>query len=80
MSDEINSENSIDSGIEASKSSWSFQSEKVAINFENHVKKSVPFYSEAQDLITTMSDFYFGKQYILRFGMFHRSINKKSKF
>jgi len=53
MSDEINSENSIDSGIEASKSSWSFQSDKVAINFENHVKKSVPFYSEAQDLITT---------------------------
>ena len=65
--------NSIDSGIEASKSSWSFQSDKVAINFENHVKKSVPFYSEAQDLITTMSD---GKQYILRFGMFHRSILK----
>ena len=28
MSDEINSENSIDSGIEASKSSWSFQSDK----------------------------------------------------
>lgn len=53
MSDEINSENSIDSGIEASKSSWSFKSDKVAINFENHVKKSVPFYSEAQDLITT---------------------------
>ena len=56
MSDEINSENSIDSGIEASKSSWSFKSDKVII-LENHVKKSVPFYSEAQDLITTMSDF-----------------------
>ena len=37
MSDEINSENSIDSGIEA-KIFMGFQSDKVAINFENHVK------------------------------------------
>ena len=84
MSDEINSENSIDSGIEASKSSWSFQSEKVAINFENHVKKSVPFYSEAQDLITTMSDFFTSENSIYydlgcSTGALTRKVNSKNQ-
>ena len=50
--------NEIDNNIEASKSSWSFASDKVASNFDNHIRKSVPFYSEGQDLITTMSDFF----------------------
>ena len=50
--------NEIDNGIEASKSSWTFESDKVAGNFDDHVRKSVPFYSEGQELITTMSDFF----------------------
>jgi tRNA (cmo5U34)-methyltransferase len=58
MVEKSNNKNQIDNGIDASKSSWTFSSDKVAANFDEHVKKSVPLYSEAQDLITTMSDFF----------------------
>ncbi|OUX37835.1 MAG: hypothetical protein CBE33_02155 [Candidatus Pelagibacter sp. TMED273] len=51
----------IDNSIEASKSSWTFASDNVATNFDDHVRKSIPFYSEGHELITTMSDFFTSK-------------------
>ena len=53
--------NEIDNSIEASKSSWTFASDNVATNFDDHVRKSIPFYSEGHELITTMSDFFTSK-------------------
>jgi len=84
MIDNIENENQIDSGIDASKSSWTFNSENVANNFDQHVKKSVPFYSEAQDLITTMSDFFTSENSIYydlgcSTGALTRKVNSKNQ-
>ena len=76
--------NEIDNNIEASKSSWSFASDKVASNFDNHIRKSVPFYSEGQDLITTMSDFFTSEDSIYydlgcSTGALTRKVNSKNQ-
>jgi tRNA (cmo5U34)-methyltransferase len=76
--------NEIDNGIEASKSSWTFESDKVAANFDDHVRKSVPFYSEGQELITTMSDFFTSENSIYydlgcSTGALTRKVNSKNQ-
>ena len=43
--------------IEATDSNWSFSGEMVE-NFDNHVKKSVPLYSEGHELICDLSKFF----------------------
>lgn len=44
-------------GINANKSSWSFSGDTVS-SFDNHVKKSVPFYDNGQKLICEISDYF----------------------
>lgn len=48
---------SVGDGIGADKSSWTFGGE-VALSFDSHVEKSVPFYSEGHQLICDLSDFF----------------------
>jgi len=43
--------------ILAENSNWSFKG-KVADNFTNHIKKSVPLYEQGHDLICRISDFF----------------------
>ena len=43
--------------ILAENSNWSFKG-KVANNFTNHIKKSVPLYEQGHDLICRISDFF----------------------
>jgi|TARA_B100001063_G_C16656132_1_gene498580 tRNA (cmo5U34)-methyltransferase len=43
--------------IKAKNSSWSFGN-KVPIKFNEHIKKSVPFYDESHKLIANLSDFF----------------------
>jgi tRNA (cmo5U34)-methyltransferase len=74
----------IDNNMEASKSSWSFASDKVASNFDDHIRKSVPFYSEGQELITTMSDFFTSENSIYydlgcSTGALTRKVNSKNQ-
>lgn len=45
-------------GIKLKNSNWSFKNEDTAENFDDHVKKSIPFYSEGQKLIVSLSDFF----------------------
>ena len=42
--------------INVQRSSWSF--EGISNEFENHIKKSVPLYKNAQELVTSLSDFF----------------------
>ena len=58
MVDKSNNKNQIDNGIDASKSSWTFSSDEVAANFDEHVKKSVPLYDIGQDIICKLSSFF----------------------
>ncbi len=44
-------------GIKAKNSLWKFQGEIVKY-FENHIKKSVPFYDEGHELIVQLSDYF----------------------
>ncbi len=50
-------------GIAARNSDWSF-SAGVAENFTEHVRRSVPLYDEAHDLICRMSDYFVHKNSI----------------
>ncbi len=43
--------------IKAGESSWSFEG-KVALNFDKHIKKSVPLYSFSQEIGLQISDFF----------------------
>ena len=43
--------------IETKRASWTFGGE-TALSFDEHVSKSVPFYKEGQDLVTTISDYF----------------------
>lgn len=55
-----NSENnliSVGDNISTAESRWTFAGE-VAKNFDQHVKKSVPFYQEAHSLTVSLSDFF----------------------
>ena len=57
-----NSENnliSVGDNISTAESRWTFAGE-VAKNFDQHVKKSVPFYQEAHSLTVSLSDLCFG--------------------
>ncbi len=53
----------VDKKLSSLSSGWSF-SGKVAENFQEHVKKSVPFYSECHDLICDLSEFFVNDQSI----------------
>jgi tRNA (cmo5U34)-methyltransferase len=44
-------------GIVMDKSMWNFKG-NVVDKFEAHIKKSVPFYSEGQDLVVKLSDYF----------------------
>lgn len=44
-------------GIEAKNAGWSFGKD-VAKKFSNHVRKSVPLYTEGQELVAALSDFF----------------------
>lgn len=47
----------VDEIISAVPGEWRFD-EKVAKSFDSHVKKSVPFYDELQDLVIELSEFF----------------------
>jgi len=44
-------------GIKADNAAWKFNGEMVE-QFETHVEKSVPFYSEGHDLVAKLSDYF----------------------
>ncbi len=46
-----------DKKIKTSRSNWKFD-KNVALNFDNHVKKSVPYYEHAHEIILGLSDFF----------------------
>jgi len=46
----------VDKNIEAKNASWSF--EGIANNFEEHVRRSVPFYDDGHSLVCQYSDFF----------------------
>ena len=46
-----------DKKIKTSRSNWKFD-KNVAQNFDNHVKKSVPYYEHAHEIILGLSDFF----------------------
>ncbi len=43
--------------IEVENARWSFAGE-VPERFDNHIRRSVPFYSEGHDLVARISDFF----------------------
>ena len=47
--------------IKTSKSGWKF-SGKTALNFDNHIKKSVPLYNWSHDLTLKLSDFFLNEK------------------
>jgi tRNA (cmo5U34)-methyltransferase len=53
----------VDKEIEAGNASWSF--ENVAPHFDDHVKKSVPLYTEGHDVICHLSDFFLPKNAVV---------------
>jgi tRNA (cmo5U34)-methyltransferase len=55
MSEEVRK--TVGDGIAAENANWTF-SEGVAKTFTSHVRKSVPFYTEGQELVAALSDFY----------------------
>ena len=46
-----------DKKIKTSRSNWKFD-KNVALNFDDHVKKSVPYYEHAHEIILGLSDFF----------------------
>lgn len=50
--------------IEAKNSSWSFGNE-VPVTFNEHIKKSVPFYDESHKLIANLTDFFVQEKSII---------------
>jgi tRNA (cmo5U34)-methyltransferase len=44
-------------GIKAGSANWSF-SDQTAKNFDQHIEKSVPFYSQGHQIICDLSDFF----------------------
>ena len=52
-------DSSVGNNINASNASWTF-SGATAKQFPDHVKKSVPLYTQGQDLIVDISDFFVG--------------------
>tara|TARA_B100000242_G_C43050556_1_gene490804 strand:- start:1223 stop:1930 length:708 start_codon:yes stop_codon:yes gene_type:complete len=48
---------SVGDSIKAENGNWSFDGE-VANNFEEHIRKSVPFYDKGHELIIQLSDFF----------------------
>jgi tRNA (cmo5U34)-methyltransferase len=49
--------NNTGDSISAANADWKFTGDTVK-NFRNHIKKSVPFYDEGQNLICKLSDFF----------------------
>ncbi len=49
--------NQVGDKIVAKNASWSF-SDGVCDNFDEHIEKSVPFYTEGHDLIAKLADFF----------------------
>ena len=53
----------IGDSLKARNSAWNFKG-SVAKNFQSHVSRSVPFYSEGQKLVAQISDFFIKKDTI----------------
>ncbi|MBL42031.1 MAG: methyltransferase [Rhodospirillaceae bacterium] len=51
-------------GIKSENANWQFKGEVVK-NFDEHVSRSVPFYSETQDLVCRISDFFVKKDSVI---------------
>ena len=51
-----NSEN-VGDQIKAERASWTFDGD-IASNFDGHVSKSVPGYTEGHEIIESLSDFF----------------------
>lgn len=47
----------VDDLITAVPGNWKFD-EPVAMGFDSHVRKSVPFYDEVQNLVVSLSEFF----------------------
>ena len=43
--------------LRARNSAWTFKG-SVAKNFQNHISRSIPFYTQGQELVTQVSDFF----------------------
>ncbi len=50
-------------GIISDSSSWTFKG--IADSFESHISKSVPLYSEAHNLVSSLTDFFINKNSII---------------
>lgn len=55
--------NRVDREIEAGNAAWSF--DDVAPHFDEHVRKSVPLYTEGHDVICQLSDFFLPKNAVV---------------
>lgn len=55
---------SVGDGLNAQNANWSFGKD-TAKNFDDHVKKSVPLYSEGHKLICDLSDFFVKKDSVV---------------
>lgn len=50
-------------GLKAQNANWSFNDE-VALNFDKHANRSIPFYQEGHQVICNLSDFFISPQSI----------------
>ena len=56
----INKFESVGDNINATRASWSFHGE-TALNFDDHVSRSVPGYNEGHEIILSLSDYFVTK-------------------
>ena len=52
-------------GIKTGEGQWTFKDPLVVENFDSHVSKSVPFYSETQDLVLRLSDYFVSEDSVI---------------
>ena len=57
----LSSKDSVGNNITAKRASWDFSGE-TAINFDEHVSKSVPGYKEGHEIILSLSDYFLTKE------------------
>ena len=74
----IDKSKSVGDDIEAIRASWNFHGE-TALNFDDHVSKSVPGYNEGHEIILSLSDYFVTKNnpYIVDIGSSTGSLIKK---
>ncbi len=74
----IDKSESVGDNIQALRSSWDFHGE-TALNFDDHVSKSVPGYNEGHEIILSLSDYFVTQNdsYIVDIGSSTGSLIKK---